>query len=101
MRRLLVVGAGGHGAVVAETAQAMDRWATIEFLDDDGANGRKLGFPVAGTLEDQRRTGCIVEIQTRQIRRLKQQISVQDQTAGHGQKSPLVGPNALDRGSFR
>jgi len=34
MRRLLIAGAGGHGKVVAETAEAMGTWDTIAFLDD-------------------------------------------------------------------
>jgi sugar O-acyltransferase (sialic acid O-acetyltransferase NeuD family) len=31
---LLIVGAGGHGKVVAEAARAMNRWIKIAFLDD-------------------------------------------------------------------
>jgi len=32
--RLVILGAGGHGAVVADAAELMQRWSTIVFLDD-------------------------------------------------------------------
>lgn len=32
-KRLLILGAGGHGAVVAECAQLMNKWSEISFLD--------------------------------------------------------------------
>lgn len=34
MRNLLIVGAGGHGRVVADTASLTGRWSKISFLDD-------------------------------------------------------------------
>lgn len=34
MNSLLIAGAGGHGKVIAEVAQAMDNWNRIAFLDD-------------------------------------------------------------------
>ena len=34
MRRLILLGAGGHGKVVADIAQLMQKWVNIEFLDD-------------------------------------------------------------------
>lgn len=33
MRRLVIVGAGGHGKVVADTAMQMRQWDSIEFVD--------------------------------------------------------------------
>jgi sugar O-acyltransferase (sialic acid O-acetyltransferase NeuD family) len=47
--RLLVIGAGGHGAVVAETAEASGQWNEIGFLDDDESLDAVLDFPVLGT----------------------------------------------------
>jgi sugar O-acyltransferase (sialic acid O-acetyltransferase NeuD family) len=52
MSKLLIVGAGGHGKVVAEAAMSMKRWETVAFLDDryrelDG----RLPWPVIGDLE--------------------------------------------------
>ncbi|WP_088104327.1 hypothetical protein [Halalkalibacter urbisdiaboli] len=34
-KNLLILGAGGHGRVVKETAVAMDYFARIDFLDDN------------------------------------------------------------------
>ena len=34
MNNLLILGAGGHGKVLAETALATQLWNTIYFLDD-------------------------------------------------------------------
>ena len=36
-RNLLILGAGGHGQVVKETAEAMDVFTKIDFLDDKAA----------------------------------------------------------------
>lgn len=51
MSRLFVIGAGGHGAVVAEAAADSGNWKKILFLDDDETADVVLGFPVAGTTE--------------------------------------------------
>lgn len=34
MSRLILIGAGGHGKVVADIAHVMQKWESIEFLDD-------------------------------------------------------------------
>ena len=34
-KKLLIIGAGGHGRVVADIAMRMERWKEISFLDDD------------------------------------------------------------------
>ncbi len=39
MKRLVIFGAGGHGAVVADAAMSMNRWSEILFVDDDPALG--------------------------------------------------------------
>lgn len=51
MSNLLIIGAGGHGIVVAEAAIANGRWKRIAFLDDRyrELNGT-LPFPVLGAL---------------------------------------------------
>ena len=46
-KKLAIVGAGGHGKVVAATALAAGRWTEIVFLDDE-AEGEILGLPVIG-----------------------------------------------------
>jgi sugar O-acyltransferase (sialic acid O-acetyltransferase NeuD family) len=50
--RLVVVGAGGHGAVVAEAAAEIDRWREIVFLDDDDSLQAVVDFPVSGRISD-------------------------------------------------
>jgi sugar O-acyltransferase (sialic acid O-acetyltransferase NeuD family) len=49
---LLIIGAGGHGKVVADTALMLG-WSNIAFLDDRAESlGRPLGLPIVGTLAD-------------------------------------------------
>ena len=48
MSRLVILGAGGHGAVCAEAAAAMGAWAEIVFLDDSPPGNDVVGFRVEG-----------------------------------------------------
>ncbi len=49
MSRLLVIGAGGHGRVVADTAREMGCWDDIAFLDERYPGFSKSGdWPVVG-----------------------------------------------------
>jgi sugar O-acyltransferase (sialic acid O-acetyltransferase NeuD family) len=49
---LLIIGAGGHGKVVADTALLLG-WNNIGFLDDRAATLQSpLGLPIVGTLAD-------------------------------------------------
>jgi sugar O-acyltransferase (sialic acid O-acetyltransferase NeuD family) len=50
--RLVVVGAGGHGAVVAEAAADSGRWKEVLFLDDDESLKSVIDFPVVGRTEE-------------------------------------------------
>lgn len=51
MKKLIVIGAGGHGKVVADIA--IKCGYTIEaFLDDEKAGGTVMGLPVLGTCLD-------------------------------------------------
>lgn len=52
MNSLIIIGAGGHGKVVAETADAMQKWADIRFLDDKFPEiNRILNYKVVGSCE--------------------------------------------------
>ena len=52
MRRLLVVGAGGHGKVVADCARRTECWTRIDFIDDSVPAGTFVGGTrVLGTTE--------------------------------------------------
>jgi sugar O-acyltransferase (sialic acid O-acetyltransferase NeuD family) len=53
MSSLLVLGAGGHGRVVADAALSMRQWDLIAFADDRlEASARPLGLEVVGALAD-------------------------------------------------
>lgn len=45
-RRLLIIGAGGHGKVAADVAETMGCYETIVFADDDEAIQSCMGYPV-------------------------------------------------------
>lgn len=47
---LLIVGAGGHGKVVADAAMASGGWNHIAFVDDRYPCDPVLGFPVVGNI---------------------------------------------------
>lgn len=50
MNRLIIIGAGGHGKVIADNA-LKNGYKNICFIDDH-AKGEVIGFPVVGTSED-------------------------------------------------
>lgn len=51
MNNLLIIGAGGHGKVIVESAAAMEKWGKIAFLDDGYETGSECnGYPVLGKL---------------------------------------------------
>ena len=50
MKRLLIIGAGGHAKVVADAAVASG-WTDVAFLDDQAdIRETRLGFPILGTI---------------------------------------------------
>jgi sugar O-acyltransferase (sialic acid O-acetyltransferase NeuD family) len=52
LKGLLIIGAGGHGKVVADAALLLG-WSNVAFLDDRAAAlGSPLGLPIVGTLAD-------------------------------------------------
>lgn len=51
MSALCIIGAGGHGVVVADAAQASGRWSSISFRDDRWPDlAQVLEWPVLGTV---------------------------------------------------
>ncbi|MYL30775.1 acetyltransferase [Halobacillus halophilus] len=50
--KLLIIGASGHGKVVADIALRMKKWQTIAFLDDDHSIKSSMGLEVIGTSND-------------------------------------------------
>jgi sugar O-acyltransferase (sialic acid O-acetyltransferase NeuD family) len=58
MSSLLVLGAGGHGKVVADAAMSMGRWDAIAFLDDYQPSGAgPLRLEIVGRLEELEQIG--------------------------------------------
>ncbi|MBS8265631.1 acetyltransferase [Mesobacillus boroniphilus] len=50
--KLLIIGASGHGKVVADIALKMNKWQSIAFLDDDKSIKISMGLDVIGTSDD-------------------------------------------------
>jgi sugar O-acyltransferase (sialic acid O-acetyltransferase NeuD family) len=46
--KLLIIGASGHGKVVADIALKMNRWESVNFLDDDESLKTSMGIEVIG-----------------------------------------------------
>lgn len=49
MDTLIIIGAGGHGKVVADIAYQTNKYKEILFLDDNASDKECLGFPIVGT----------------------------------------------------
>ena len=50
--KLLIIGASGHGKVVADIALKMNKWKSIAFLDDDKLLLESMGIEVIGKSAD-------------------------------------------------
>lgn len=50
--KLLIIGASGHGKVVADIAMKMNKWQYIAFLDDDESIKSSMGIDVIGKSTD-------------------------------------------------
>jgi sugar O-acyltransferase (sialic acid O-acetyltransferase NeuD family) len=48
-KKLLIIGASGHGKVVADIALKMNKWQRVAFLDDDENIKFSMGLEVLGT----------------------------------------------------
>lgn len=51
-KKLLIIGASGHGKVVADIAIKMNKWQSIAFLDDDESIKISTGLEVIGKTAD-------------------------------------------------
>lgn len=50
--KLIIIGASGHGKVVADIGIKMNKWRSISFLDDDTSIKISMGFEVIGKTSD-------------------------------------------------
>ena len=55
MDKLLIIGASGHGKVIADIALATKKYREITFADDDENISECMGFPVIGKVSDLKR----------------------------------------------
>jgi sugar O-acyltransferase (sialic acid O-acetyltransferase NeuD family) len=52
MGNLLIVGAGGHGRVLAETAELLGIWDSIAFLDDKTSVDTVMDYKIIGKIDE-------------------------------------------------
>lgn len=52
MEKLIIIGASGHGKVVADIAQKTNKYSEIFFIDDNPKIKECLGYKVVGTCQD-------------------------------------------------
>jgi sugar O-acyltransferase (sialic acid O-acetyltransferase NeuD family) len=50
--KLLIIGASGHGKVVADIALKMNKWQSIVFLDDDESLRTSMGIKIIGSSDE-------------------------------------------------
>ena len=50
--KLLIIGASGHGKVVADIAIEMNKWEYIAFIDDNRSLKKSLGLDIIGSTSD-------------------------------------------------
>lgn len=51
-KKLIIIGASGHGKVVADIAIKMNQWQEIVFMDNNESLTQSLGLDVIGTTDD-------------------------------------------------
>lgn len=51
-KKLIIMGASGHGKVVADIAEKLHRYEEIVFLDDNAALKECMGYPVVGKSDE-------------------------------------------------
>lgn len=51
-KKLLIIGAGGHGKVVADIAMKLEKWQSTAFLDNDETIQSCMGLDVIGNTDD-------------------------------------------------
>lgn len=95
MEKLLIVGASGHGKVIADIALATERYKEIVFLDDDETISECMGFAVVGRVCDLEQFvpeyEIIVAIGNAQTRRRIMELIV----SVRGTLATLISPQAV------
>jgi sugar O-acyltransferase (sialic acid O-acetyltransferase NeuD family) len=91
MSALLVVGAGGHGRVLADVAMCTQRWSHIAFADDRGsALGKPLGLEVVGTCAELSRLAAQFDAVAVGIGNAIVRMRLLTQLAASGRQLPVI-----------
>lgn len=93
--KLVIIGASGHGKVVADVAMCMKKYKSIAFLDDDERLKESLGIPVLGksiNAVDYMRTADLFVAIGNSEKRKKIQDSLEKQGASF---AVLIHPDAV------
>ncbi|PKM53432.1 MAG: acetyltransferase [Firmicutes bacterium HGW-Firmicutes-5] len=93
--KLIIIGASGHGKVVADIAMKMNKWKNISFFDDNKSLKSALGLNISGKSADAfihiNEADIFVAIGNNESRE-----QLQDQLEANGSKLPvLIHPNAV------
>jgi sugar O-acyltransferase (sialic acid O-acetyltransferase NeuD family) len=80
-KNLIIIGASGHGKVIVDIAQKINKWENIFFLDDDVSIKEIMGMKVVGTIPDAEKyrdnTQFIVAIGNNKIRkRVQEELAI-------------------------
>ena len=92
MKQLMIIGASGHGKVVADIAKK-NGYDSITFLDDNSSVKECSGFPVVGKSRDYLKWDCdfFVAVGNARIRQ-----RIQEQLESENKNIPvLIHPNAI------
>lgn len=95
MKRLLIIGAGGHGKVVADAA-LLSGWDRVAFLDDRaGTLTQVLGLPVIGELPALREHASAVDAAVVAIGAARLRLELQEQCVAAGLSiATIIHPSA-------
>ncbi|MED2749918.1 acetyltransferase [Bacillus thuringiensis] len=93
--KLLIIGAGGHGKVIADIALKMNKWEYVAFLDDSENVKVSMGIEIIGNSTDLPRYikdyDIFVGVGNNTIRE-----NIQEQLESQGASIPvLIHPNAI------
>jgi sugar O-acyltransferase (sialic acid O-acetyltransferase NeuD family) len=90
MSALLVIGAGGHGRVVADAAMTMGRWQTVCFADDRTDVRNVLGFELVGASADLERLAGSYKSAVVAVGNVRARLALLDRCASLGFDLPVI-----------
>lgn len=95
MAQLLIIGAGGHGSVVADAALSSGAWRSVAFVDDTSGLSRVLGYEVVAGTADLARLASSYSQAVVAIGNARVRLTLLDQLQTFGFELPsIVHPSA-------